>query len=608
MGLDVLVTACIPPSGVTHTRPPILTTVPPWQVSLATRTSPATGRNERATTQPPGGRLGAMSNAQHADLVLTGGRLFTADAAKTWAEALAVKDGRIVAVGGDRDVRSLIGPGTRHVELRGRTVTPGFQDAHVHPPMAGLARIRCELHDARGKDAYLDIVAAYAAAHPDVPWILGGGWTLSDFPGGRPRREDLDRIVADRPVFLVNRDGHDAWANSKALEIAGITRDSEDPDDGRIARDPDGTPMGTLHEGAMTLVDRHVPPTTDADLRRATLESQRYLHSLGITAWQDAWLTPPSQAAYMALAASGELTARVIGAQWWERERGFEQIDEMVERRANGFAGRFAATSVKLMTDGIIENQTASMTQPYFDVHGHATDSRGMDFIDPQVLEEAVVRIDALGFQPHFHALGDRAVRQALDAVEAARDANGWSDTRPHLAHIQVVHPDDYARFRKLGALANAQPYWAVLEDQMVELTLPVLGPEVSARQYPFRSLRANGATLVMGSDWSVSTPDPFLQMEVAVTRICDESRGIREPFLPEERLELVDILTAATAGSAYANHLDETGTLAVGRLADLAILDRDLFDPGQGAIGETTVLATFIEGVAVHEIPGLDG
>ncbi|MHB8892893.1 MAG: amidohydrolase [Candidatus Limnocylindrales bacterium] len=549
-----------------------------------------------------------MSNTEHADLVLTGGCIFTADAARSWAEALAVKGGRIVAVGGDRDVRSLIGPGTRHVELRGRTVTPGLQDAHVHPPLAGLARIRCELHDTRGRDACLDIVAAYAAANPDVPWILGGGWTLSDFPGGTPRREDLDRIVPDRPVFLQNRDGHDAWANTEALARAGIWKGTADPDDGRIARDPDGTPMGTLHEGAMTLVERLLPPTTEADLRRAILESQRFLHSLGITAWQDAWLTPPDQAAYMALVASGELTARVIGAQWWERERGLEQIDAMVERRVNGRAGRFAATSVKLMIDGIVENQTASMTRPYLDVHGRATDNRGLDFIDPQDLKEVVVRIDALGFQPHFHALGDRAVRQALDAVEAARHANGWSDTRPHLAHIQVVHPDDLERFRKLGALANAQPYWAVLEDQMEELTLPFLGPEVSARQYPFRSLRANGATLVMGSDWSVSTPDPFLQMEVAVTRVSPESRRLREPFLPHEALELVDILTAATAGSAYANHLDETGTLAVGKLADMAILDRDLFDAGQGAIGETRVLATFVEGVSVHEIPGLDG
>jgi predicted amidohydrolase YtcJ len=302
-----------------------------------------------------------------------------------------------------------------------------------------------------------------------------------------------------------------------------------------------------------------------------------------------------------------EVEPRVVGRVPMDVEVGLEQIDELVERRANGVLGRYAATSVKLMCDGIIENGTAAMLQPYFDVHGHATDNSGLDFIDAETLKAATVRLDALGFQPHFHALGDRAVRHALDAVQAARATNGWSDTRPHLAHIQVVHPDDIPRFRLLGALPNAQPYWAVLEDQMTELTLPVLGPEVSARQYPFRSLRRHGATLVMGSDWSVSTPDPLLEMEIAVTRVSDESRGEREPFLPHERLELVDALTAFTAGSAYANHLDETGTLAVGKLADLAIIDRDLFDEAAGPIGEASVLATFVDGVAVHEAPGLD-
>jgi predicted amidohydrolase YtcJ len=547
-----------------------------------------------------------MSN-EHADLILTGGRIFTGDAAKTWAEALAVRGNRIVAVGADRDVRPLVGPGTRVIELRGRTVTAGFQDAHVHPTHGGLARIRCELHDARGRDEYLRLIAEYAAANPDREWILGGGWSLADFPGGLPRREDLDRVVPDRPVFLPNRDGHDAWVNSEALERAGITADTADPVSGRIARDPDGSPLGTLHEGAMNLVGSLVPPASDAEYRQGLLEAQRYLHGLGITAWQDAWVEPADQAAYLALAASGELTARVVGALWWDRTRGLEQIDELVERRANGVLGRYAATSVKLMCDGIIENGTAAMLQPYFDVHGHATDNSGLDFIDAETLKAATVRLDALGFQPHFHALGDRAVRHALDAVQAARETNGWSDTRPHLAHIQVVHPDDIPRFRLLGALPNAQPYWAVLEDQMTELTLPVLGPEVSARQYPFRSLRRHGATLVMGSDWSVSTPDPLLEMEIAVTRVSDDSRGEREPFLPHERLELVDALTAFTAGSAYANHLDETGTLAVGKLADLAIIDRDLFDEAAGPIGEASVLATFVDGVAVHEAPGLD-
>lgn len=542
-----------------------------------------------------------------ADLILTGGRIFTGDAARTWAQALAVRGNRIVAVGGDADVRPLAGPSTRVIELRGRTVTAGFGDAHVHPTHGGLARIRCELHDARGIAQYQQIVRDYAAANPDVEWILGGGWSLADFPGGLPRRELLDAIVPDRPVYLPNRDGHDAWVNSKALELAGITRDTADPASGRIARDADGEPIGTLHESAMWLVGSLAPAASPADYRRGLLEAQRYLHSLGITAWQDAWVEDHDQAVYLELAGTGELTARVVGALWWDRSRGLEQIDELVERRANGRLGRYQATSVKLMCDGIIENQTAAMLQPYLDVHGHPTDNSGMDFIERQTLIDAVVRIDALGFQPHFHALGDRAVRHALDAVEAARAANGWTDTRPHLAHLQVVHPDDRPRFGRLGALANMQPYWNVLEDQMTELTLPVLGEEVSARQYPWRSLRAAGATLVGGSDWSVSTPDPLIEIEVAVTRVSDESRGVREAFLPEERLELVDALAAFTSGSAYANHLDETGTLEAGKLADLVVLDRDLFDRGAGAIGETRVLATFVDGRAVYEAPGLD-
>lgn len=555
---------------------------------------------------PNADRADRPNQADHADLVLTGGRIFTADAAGSWARALAIRNGRIAVVGTDAQAMAFVGPRTRVIDLRGRTVTPGFGDSHVHPPMGGLARIRCELHDTHGKDEYLRIVRAYATSHPDVAWILGGGWSLADFPGGLPRREDLDRLVPDRPVFLPNRDGHDAWVNSKALELAGITRDTPDPAHGRIARDPDGTPLGTLHEGAMDLVERLIPPPTPEDLRRALLESQRFLHSLGITNWQDAWVTPETQATYLAAAASGELTARVVGALWWDRERGIEQIDELVERRANGRLGRFNATSVKLMVDGIVENQTASMLEPYFDLHGHATANRGLDFIEPELLKQVVVRVDALGFQPHFHALGDRAVRQSLDAVEAARKANGWTDTRPHLAHIQVIHPDDLPRFRRLGALPNAQPYWAVEEDQMTELTLPVLGPVVSARQYPFRSLLRHGATLVMGSDWSVSTPNPLLEMEVAVNRVADFSRDTA-PFLPEERITLASALRAFTAGSAHAQHLDEAGWLGQGRLADFAVLDRDLFDEAEGPIGDARVLATFVEGEAVYEAPGLD-
>ncbi len=553
--------------------------------------------------------MSSTTAEQPADLVLTGGRIATMDAARRWAGALAVRAGRIVAVGPDAAIGPHIGSSTRVIQLRGRTVTPGFQDAHVHPVHGGLARLRCEMHDTRGREAYLAVIAEYARTHPDETWIRGGGWYMDDFPGGTPRREDLDTIVPDRPVFLTNRDGHGAWANSKALELAAVTADTADPSDGRIERDPDGSPTGTLHEGAMDLVERFEPDDTPADLEAALRLGQAFLHSLGITAWQDAIVRPETEErAYVALASRGELSARVIGAMWWERQRGVEQIEEFVERRRVTSIGRYQATSVKLMMDGVLENFTGALIDPYGDGKGGTTDNRGLSQIDPEGLLTWVPQLDALGFQPHFHAIGDRAVRESLDAVAAARRANGPSDTRPHIAHIQVIHPDDIGRFRELDVAANAQPYWACHEGQMDNLTIPFLGDRWRW-QYPFRSLRAAGAVLAMGSDWSVSTPDPLLEMELAVERVADDSRGQKPAFLPDERIELIDALAGFTAGSAYVNHLDDvTGTLEVGKYADLAVLDRDLFDRGAGAIGEARVVATFIEGVAVFEDAALDG
>jgi predicted amidohydrolase YtcJ len=552
-----------------------------------------------------------MTVDRPADLVLTGGRIATMDPARSWASALAVRDGRIVAVGPDAAVSPHIGPSTRVIALRGRTVTPGFQDAHVHPIHGGLAMLRCELHEDRLSAAPYDRIAEYAASHPDETWIRGGGWYMGAFEGGTPRREDLDRIIPDRPAFLTNRDGHGAWVNSKALEIAGVTGDTPDPADGRIERDPDGTPSGTLHEGAMALVARFLPDDTPADLEEALRLGQRHLHQFGITAWQDAIVEPHhEERAYVALASSGELTGRVIGAMWWDHDRGAEQIEEFVERRRVTSIGRYAATSVKLMMDGVLENFTGAMLEPYEDGHGHPTDNRGLLQIDPDGLASWVPALDALGFQPHFHAIGDRAVRASLDAVEAARRANGPSDSRPHIAHIQVIHPEDIRRFRQLDVAANAQPLWAAHETQMDVLTIPFLGDERWRWQYPFGALRKAGAVLAMGSDWSVSSANPLWEMHIAVHRRNPSwLAGPDEAFLPDERLDLIDALAAFTAGSAYVNHLDDaTGTLEVGKLADLAVLDRDLFDRGAGEISETRVVGTFVEGVAVYEDPALDG
>jgi len=537
-----------------------------------------------------------------ADLVLTGGHVHTVDRSRPRAEAVAVGGERIVAVGTAADVRPHIGPRTRVIDLGGRLLLPGFQDAHVHPISGGVDRLQCDLRESRGREGVLATIRAYVAAHPDEEWIVGSGWYMADFENGTPRREALDAIVADRPVFLPNRDGHSTWVNTKALELAGITRDTPDPDDGRIERDPDGTPTGTLHEGAVDPVEALLPRLTDDLLSEGLRLAQDYLHSLGITAWQDAIVTPRDGLIYRRAAEAGWLTARVEAAMWWERGEGGEQIDELVARSRDGSVGRLRSNSVKLMLDGVLETFTGAMLDPYLDGAGGPTDRTGIDFLDSDQLPGWVTRLDAAGLQPHFHAIGDRAVRNALDAVEAARAANGRSDTRPHVAHIQVIHPDDVPRFAALGMIANAQPLWACHEGQMDELTIPFLGPVRTTWQYPFKSLLRAGATLAMGSDWGVSTPNPLEEMEVAVTRVYPESRGKAEPFLPDERLTLDEAIRGFTLGSAYANHLDDTGSIETGKLADLIVIDRDLFAPDAGPIAEAKVLLTLVGGTAVFE------
>ncbi len=541
----------------------------------------------------------------HADLVIAGGRVWTGASDRPGTGAVAARGDRIVALDPEHAV-ALTGPRTEVIDARGGLVLAGFQDAHVHAPFAGRNRLHVWLNDLDGRRAYLDHIASYAAANPGQEWIIGGGWAMEHFPGGTPRREDLDAIVPDRPVFLMNRDVHGAWANSRALQIAGITADTADPADGRIERDPrTGEPTGTLHEGAAySFQDRILPTPSREDWETAILDAQDHLHSLGITGWQDAWVTPATLAAYRSLAEAGRLTARVVGALWWDRHRELDQVSEFLAARESATVGNFHPTSVKIMTDGVLENYTGALLEPYCDGCGGHTDNHGLSYVEQELLEAALVDLDRHGFQVHLHAIGDRAVRNSLDAIAAARQANGVRDNRHHIAHVQLIDPADVPRFAQLGAVANLQAYWAQSEPQMEELTIPFLGRDRAHRQYPFADLLRAGARLAMGSDWSVTTADPLQEIEVAVTRVDPDHRD-NAPFLPEQALDLATAVSAFTRGSAYVNHDADGGVLEVGKRADIAVLDRDLTDASAGLPGDAQVTHTIASGSVVFRLPG---
>ncbi len=513
--------------------------------------------------------------------------------------AVVVEDGRIAAVVAEAEAPN--GAAVTEVDLAGGLLAPGFVDAHVHAVQGGLERIRCDLSELEARAEYLAHIREYAAAHPDRSWILGGGWSMAAFPNFTPTAAELDEFLPDRPVFLPNRDHHGAWVNSRALELAGIDANTPDPAHGRIERDADGRPIGMLHEGAMDLVSHHIPATTEEEYDAALLAGQSYLHSLGVTGWQDAivgnyaGIDDPGPT-YARAARRGDLTAYVVGALWWERDRGEEQLPDLLKRRHTYSDGRFRATSVKVMQDGIAENGTAALGTPYLDRCGHPTDNRGHSFVDAEALRRYVAMLDAAGFQVHVHAIGDRGVREALDAFAGVA---GSADRRHHIAHLQLIDPDDIRRFAEFGVAANMQALWACLDEQMTELTLPFLGEERATWQYPFGDLHRAGARLVAGSDWPVTTPDPLAAIHVAVNRWAygESGRAGSEAFLPEQALALETAFAAYTSGSAWINHRDDAGVIAAGAVADLVVLDRDPFAGPPKEIGAAQAVSTWVDG-----------
>jgi predicted amidohydrolase YtcJ len=547
-------------------------------------------------------------------LVVAGSRLFTGRALHPSATAVALSDGVIAAVGSLDEARAAAGPRAEVVDVPGGLVGPGFIDAHVHPAQGGGERLGCDLTDAVGADDTLARIRAYADAHPDDEWIVGGGWHMADFDRGLPRAETLERVVPGRKVYLINADHHGAWVSPAALAAAGIDGRFPDPADGHIDRDADGSPSGTLQEGAMELLADVLPVPTREESVAALVEAQRHLTGFGVTGWQDAIIGAYSGVqdptdAYLAAVDSGVLSVLVSGALWLERGFGVDDVDDVVaglvatrdrigDRRGPA-GGRFRATSVKIMLDGVPESRTAAMKTPYLDGSGRPTDVTGPTHFAPAVLDAIAPALAAAGFQLHIHAIGDRAVAEALHAIELANRVADGAWLRHHLAHLQQVDLADLGWMARVGATANLQALWACRSDQMLELNLPLVGRERFEQQYAFASMAAAGVPLAMGSDWPVSTPDPWQAIAVAVTR--REAGSTRAPLGPQEALTLEQALSAYTLGSARITHHDSAGLLEVGRRADVAVADRDPFAQPADALHEVGTALTVSAGRVVH-------
>ena len=541
-----------------------------------------------------------------ASIVFHTGKVYTVNERQPWATAIAVKNERIVYVGDDEGALELIGPDTRVVNLAGKMLLPGFQDAHVHPIEAGMSYLGCSLHGATSIEEYLKVLETCNSRFPESTFVDGGGWTMDLFPNGLPDKKLIDSVIPARPVILKSATGHQLWVNSAALEMAGIDSESVDPPRGRIDRYPgSNVPSGSLQENsAMNLVLDARPPYSEEQMVAALQFGQFYLNQYGVTSVQDALLKLDGNEAYvggptyMALEESGNLTLKVAGAIVWNTDLGVEQISRILEARERFSSRRLKARSVKIWLDGVLEVHTAALLEPYSDKEDGTT---GELLIPPKMLREVIAKLDALDFQIHFHAIGDAAIRASLDAIEEARSKNGEKDNRHHISHIQLFNPADIPRFAELGVAANFQPYWAWADKFITELTIPKLGEERSQWLYPIKSLLDSGALVVFGSDWFVSSGNPLLGIETAITR-RDPLTNESAPFLDHQRIGLSSALKAYTLNSAYINFIEhETGSIEVGKQADLTVLDKNLFDLKSSEISEASVLLTLIDGERVY-------
>jgi hypothetical protein len=537
-----------------------------------------------------------------ADLIVHNARIFAADGTAPFDGAIAVRGNEIVRVGSDREVRRLRRPQTIEIDAGGGTVMPGFNDAHTHFLSGGLGLERANLLDSPTLADIERTIREFAAAHPDRPWVIGRGWYYEPFPGGLPARRILDALVPDRPAYMVAYDGHTAWVNTKALQVAGITRKTRDPKNGVVVKDSrTGEPTGVLKETAQRLVSRHLPEPTRDDRMRALRAAVDQAHRLGVTSVQNAHGDADEFALYEDLIREGALKVRVYSAVSIGLPvdaAGLDALEALRTRRPDD--PLFKTGAAKLMHDGVIESHTAAMLQPY----ANRPSVKGEPRATPEELTRLVDALDARGWQIMIHAIGDAAIRQALDAFDHAAKVNPApaSGRRHRIEHIETTDPADIPRFGALGVIASMQPFHANPSPNQIGVWAGNIGPERASRGWSYGDISKAGGRLAFGSDWPVVTLDPRVGVNMAVNRTTPEGTP-PGGWYPMQRVSLAAALEAYTSGAAFASFDEKRkGRISPGMLADLVILSRDLFALPAAKLLDATVVTTIFDGKIVYD------
>ena len=533
------------------------------------------------------------------DLIVINGNICTMDALTPRVAALAVTSGRISALGSDEEIKTLATRSTRVVDAGGRLVLPGFQDTHIHLQDSGFDRSQSATLDTASTIAELQqALASFAKTHKGQ-WVNGVGWYTGVFTDHNLDRHALDTAVPNRPCYIVASDGHNACLNSTACELIGLVRGVADPENGHFVLDGKGEPTGMLHENATNWAEARMPLPADADYAKGVRFSQALCNRHGITGVIDASVNERHARVYSSLERAGELTVRVAAtAKVTSAEKTEDAVHRLEALRRENSSSMFKIHSAKFFLDGVLENRTGVMIEPYSDALG----GNGQLMFGHNQVKELFTAFDAARFQIHVHVIGDGAVRAALDGLEAARMANGPWPSLHQLAHVQCIDPADIPRFRELGVMANIQTLWARHEPSVTDVALPLVGKERGEWMYAFRSLIDAGAPYAISSDWGVSTLNPFPIMETAITRQPPRMEGNHPVFLPEQRMAREECVKGYTIFAARAAWREQdTGSLGVGKFADLIILDRDIFTCDVYDIGDTEVLLTLLEGKQVY-------